>query len=102
MTTDGLRFGIHLPQFGRAAVAGAIERAAQHAEALGYDDVWVSDHLVIPEGQSYPAPHLCDPLMSLAFAAAVTEPSVSARACSSARSTRARSRSRTRWRASTS
>ena len=29
MTTDGLRFGIHLPQFGRAAVAGAIERAAQ-------------------------------------------------------------------------
>ena len=50
---------------------GAIERAAKHAEALGYDDVWVSDHLVIPEGQSYPAPHLCDPLMSLAFAAAV-------------------------------
>ena len=73
MTTDGLRFGIHLPQFGRAAVAGAIERAAKHAEALGYDDVWVSDHLVIPEGQAYPAPHLCDPLMSLAFAAASTE-----------------------------
>ncbi len=65
-------FGIHLPQFGRAAVAGGIERAAKHAEALGYDDVWVSDHLVIPEGQSYPAPMLCDPLMTLAFAAAST------------------------------
>ena len=66
-------FGIHLPQFGRAAVAGGIERAAKHAEDLGYDDVWVSDHLVIPEGQAYPAPMLCDPLMSLAFAAAVTD-----------------------------
>jgi probable F420-dependent oxidoreductase len=68
-----MRFGIHLPQFGRAAVTGGIERAARHAEALGFDDVWVSDHLVIPEGQSYPAPFLCDPLMSLAFAASATE-----------------------------
>lgn len=67
------RFGIHLPQFGRAAVAGGIERAARHAEQLGFDDVWVSDHLVIPEGQAYPAPFLSDPLMSLAFAAAATE-----------------------------
>ena len=66
-------FGIHLPQFGRAAVAGGIERAAKHAEALGFDDVWVSDHLVVPDGQAYPAPMLCDPLTSLAFAAAVTD-----------------------------
>jgi probable F420-dependent oxidoreductase len=67
-----MRFGVHLPQFGRAAVTGAIERAARHAEELGYDDVWVSDHLVVPEGQAYPAPHLYDPLMALAFAAATT------------------------------
>jgi probable F420-dependent oxidoreductase len=66
-------FGIHLPQFGRAAVTGGIERAARHAEALGFDDVWVSDHLVVPEGQAYPAPMLYDPLMALAFAAASTE-----------------------------
>lgn len=66
-------FGVHLPQFGRAAVAGGLERAAKLAEELGFDDVWVSDHLVIPEGQSYPAPMLCDPLTSLAFAAAATD-----------------------------
>jgi probable F420-dependent oxidoreductase len=66
-------YGIHLPQFGRAAVPGAVERAARHAEALGFDDVWVSDHLVVPEGQAYPAPHLVDPLMTLAFAGAATE-----------------------------
>src|SRR5262249_11355487 len=69
---SAMRFGVHLPQFGRAAVTGGIERAARHAEDLGYDDVWVSDHLVIPEGQAYPAPRLYDPLMALAFAAATT------------------------------
>ena len=67
-----MRFGIHLPQFGRAAIAGGVERAAQHAEQLGFDDVWVSDHLVIPKDQPYPVPVLYDPLVSLSFAAAAT------------------------------
>jgi probable F420-dependent oxidoreductase len=71
--SDDMRIGVHLPQFGRAAVAGAVPRAAQHAEALGFDDVWVSDHLVIPVDQAYPGPYLYDPLISLAFAAAATE-----------------------------
>lgn len=67
-----MRVGVHLPQFGRAAVAGAMERAAARAEELGFDDVWVSDHLVVPADQGYPPPYLCDPLVSLAFAAAGT------------------------------
>jgi len=67
-----MRVGVHLPQFGRAAVAGAMERAAVRAEELGFDDVWVSDHLVVPSDQGYPPAYLCDPLMSLAFAAAAT------------------------------
>lgn len=67
-----MRYGYHLPQFGRAAVTGAVERAARHAEELGFDDVWVSDHLVVPSAQAYPAPYLYDPLVCLAFAAAAT------------------------------
>ncbi|HSS11568.1 MAG TPA: TIGR03619 family F420-dependent LLM class oxidoreductase [Acidimicrobiales bacterium] len=67
-----MRFGIHLPQFGRAAVTGGIGRAARTAEQLGFVDVWVSDHLVIPKDQSYPSPYLYDPLVSLSFAAAAT------------------------------
>lgn len=50
-----------------------MQRAAVHAEALGYADVWVSDHLVHPVAQAYPSPLLYDPLMSLAFAGAATE-----------------------------
>jgi probable F420-dependent oxidoreductase len=68
-----MRFGIHLPQYGRAASADAIQRAAQQAEALGLADVWVSDHQVVPAGLSYPAAFLFEPLMALAWAGAVTQ-----------------------------
>ena len=68
-----VRVGFHLPQFGKAITTGGIQRAAVRAEELGFDDVWVSDHLVIPAAQSYPAPYIYDPLMSLAFVAAVTD-----------------------------
>jgi probable F420-dependent oxidoreductase len=68
-----MRIGIHLPQFGRALAHGGIERAAREAEQLGFDDLWVSDHLVNPKEQPYPAPYILDPLQTLAFAAAATE-----------------------------
>lgn len=68
-----MRFGIHLPQYGRAASADAITAAARRAEALGFDDVWVSDHVVQPASQGYPSPYLYDPLLTLAWAAAATD-----------------------------
>ncbi len=64
--------GIHLPQYGRAASAEAIRRAASHAEALGFADLWVSDHVVMPADQGYPSPYLFDPLLTLTWAAAAT------------------------------
>jgi probable F420-dependent oxidoreductase len=67
-----MRIGIHLPQFGRPAVTGGVQRFAPLAEQLGFSDLWVSDHLVIPKDQPYPAPMLVDPLVTLSFAASVT------------------------------
>jgi probable F420-dependent oxidoreductase len=67
-----VRFGIHLPQYGRAASGEAIQEAARLAEQLGFDDVWVSDHVVQPAAQSYPSPHLFDPFLSLAWAGSAT------------------------------
>lgn len=67
-----MRFGIHLPQYGRASGPEAIARAARQAEDLGFADVWVSDHLIVPADQGYPPPYLFDPLMSLTWAAAAT------------------------------
>ena len=68
-----MRVGVHLPQYGRVAGPDAITRAAMHAEELGFLDVWVSDHIVHPAAQDYPSPYLFDPLITLTWAAAVTE-----------------------------
>jgi probable F420-dependent oxidoreductase len=68
-----VRIGSHLPQYGRVAGPEAMTRAARHAEALGFADLWVSDHIVHPAAQSYPSPYLFDPLLTLTWAAAVTE-----------------------------
>ena len=73
MTDAQIEVGVHLPQYGRVASADAIVRAARHAEDLGFRDVWVSDHTVHPSAQDYPSPYLYDPLVTLTWAAAVTE-----------------------------
>jgi len=67
-----MRFGIHLPQYGRAASGEAVIAAARRAEELGFADVWVSDHIVHPAAQSYPSPYLLDPFATLTWAAAST------------------------------
>jgi probable F420-dependent oxidoreductase len=68
-----MRVGVHLPQYGRVAGPDAIKRAARHDEELGFLDLWVSDHIVHPAAQDYPSPYLFDPLITLTWAAAVTE-----------------------------
>jgi probable F420-dependent oxidoreductase len=68
-----MRIGIHLPQFGKAITPGGVQQAAREAEAQRFDDLWVSDHLVNPKEQPYPAPYILDPLTTLAFGAAVTD-----------------------------
>lgn len=67
-----MKVGIHLPQFGRAAGPDSIRRAAVQAEELGFDDVWVSDHLAVPDGAPYPPAFLYEPVITLTWAAAAT------------------------------
>lgn len=68
-----MRLGIHLPHIGRKAGPDAIRRAAIHAEDLGFDDVWVSEHIIVPKDAPYPpSPNFWDPLLTLTWAAAAT------------------------------
>ena len=68
-----VQLGIHLPQAGPAAGPQSIREAAQLADRLGYADVWVSDHLVVPMGADYPpSPYIFEPLVTLTWAAAAT------------------------------
>lgn len=51
MTAPGgrskFRFGVGLPNYGPFASPENIIRFAEHAEALGFDDVWLNDHVTL-------------------------------------------------------
>ncbi len=79
-----MRIGFSLPIYGPAASPRAILKAAQQAEALGYDSLWTGDRLLYPIQPQTPYPatpdgvlppvfkQVLDPLETLTFAAART------------------------------
>jgi probable F420-dependent oxidoreductase len=82
---DSLAVGCTLPTSGPAADPSALGALAQAAEELGFDSIWLSDHVVVPEriSSSYPyspdgrfpsaptQPYL-DPLATLCYLAGIT------------------------------
>jgi len=84
--SDAVQFGYHLPVWGPAATRETLVTVARRVEALGFDSVWASDHVVIPfEIRSrypynatgdFPLPpttNFLEPLTALAVVAGVTE-----------------------------
>ena len=80
-----MEIGCHLPVYGEAATRDGLLLAARRLEALGYDSLWVSDHVVIPwtiasrypynatgEFPLSPSTSFLEPLTALTLAAAVT------------------------------
>ncbi len=61
-----------------ASVPGIVTRLAARCESLGYESWWAGEHVVLPSPRVPPAPmepedSILDPLVHLAFVAAVTE-----------------------------
>ena len=80
-----MEIGCHLPVYGPAATREGLLLAARRIEALGYDSLWVSDHVVIPweirsrypynatgDFPLSPSTDFLEPLTALTLAAAVT------------------------------
>ena len=68
-----MQYGIHLPHAGEQATPALIRRYAIRAEALGLDDVWVSEHIIVPRDQFPRSPLFYDPVLTLTWVAAVTQ-----------------------------
>src|SRR5436853_3422327 len=81
-----MEFGCHLPVYGPPATRETLLAFARRMEALGYDSLWASDHVVIPwriaskypynETGDFPLPasaNFLEPLTTLALVAGVTE-----------------------------
>jgi probable F420-dependent oxidoreductase len=68
-----MQLGIHLPHAGEQATPALIRRYAIRAEALGFSDVWVSEHIIVPRKQFPRSPLFYDPVVTLTWVAAVTQ-----------------------------
>ncbi|MCI0549155.1 MAG: LLM class F420-dependent oxidoreductase [Candidatus Rokubacteria bacterium] len=81
-----MKIGCHLPMFGPVATRENVLGFARRMEALGFDSLWASDHVVVPqrirsrypynEQGQFPLPpdsHFLEPLTLLALVGAVTE-----------------------------
>src|SRR5690242_14422407 len=68
-----MRYGIHLPHAGEQATPALIRRHAEWAEDLGVEDVWVSEHIIVPRDTFPRSPLFFDPVLSLTWATAVTK-----------------------------
>ncbi len=68
-----MQLGIHLPHAGEQATPALIRRHAIRAEALGFADVWVSEHIIVPRKQFPRSPLFYDPVVTLSWVAAVTQ-----------------------------
>src|SRR5438105_14194768 len=68
-----MQLGIHLPHAGEQATPEKIRDAAMRAEDLGLDDVWVSEHIIVPRASFPRSPLFYDPVLTLTWVAAVTE-----------------------------
>lgn len=68
------RFGLLLPHFGEHADQDLLVEGARRAEFLGYDSLWVRDHLVFhPHGMEGTDRTFIEPFVTLTYLAGVTE-----------------------------
>jgi probable F420-dependent oxidoreductase len=81
-----MKIGCHLPMYGPVGTRENVLAFARRIEALGYDSLWASDHVVIPHRMTTPYPYsptgrfplapdvpFLEPLTTLALVAGVTE-----------------------------
>ncbi len=81
-----MKFGIHLPNLSSLGGREPTVRIARHAEAAGFDSLWTSDHVILPERVESRYPYsasgvfpmggeanVVDPFIALAVAAGCTE-----------------------------
>ncbi len=67
-----MNFGITLPNFGKYADKNEILKLALTAQELGFDSLWFSDHVIIPNSHQGFGDVFYDPLITLSYVAAKT------------------------------
>jgi probable F420-dependent oxidoreductase len=68
-----MKYGIALPNFGMYANRDSILKIVKTAEDFGFDSIWVSDHIVIPESHQGFGNVFYEPLVTLSYLSALTK-----------------------------
>jgi probable F420-dependent oxidoreductase len=68
-----MRVGVNLPNYSDLGTRDAIRAIAERAEALGYESVWTTDHVLMPKIHPEPYGHILETLSTLAYLAAITD-----------------------------
>lgn len=75
MPEDGGRrpeLGVSLPNYGLELAPDTLREAALAAEEAGFDSIWTTDHVAVPEEQAPVYGRISEALVTLAYLAAVT------------------------------
>lgn len=67
-----MKFGLILPNYGLQATRNAIINSTMAAESNGFDSVWLTDHLALPEADASTFGHIYESLTTLSYLAAST------------------------------
>lgn len=67
-----MKFGICIPNYGETCNLEGIVNVSQTAEELGYDSIWVTDHLLMPSQSGTPYGRIFETITTLAYLAART------------------------------
>lgn len=68
-----VRFGVALPTYPAGMTVEGVVEVAQAAERLGFVSAWTTDHIVLPIDEAGPYGSILEPLMTLAYVAALTK-----------------------------
>lgn len=68
-----MKFGLCVPNYGVTGSPEVLSAVAVEAEALGYDSVWATDHILMPRNSGTPYEWILDSLASLAYLAGLTK-----------------------------
>jgi probable F420-dependent oxidoreductase len=67
-----LKFGFCAPNYGKESGAGIIRKSTLAGEKLGYESVWLTDHILMPAKSGTPYERIFETVTTLAYLSGIT------------------------------